>query len=68
MPLDQLAKIYHCITKTLYPIEHFGLDDYDNFIGKLNIEDFKASLSNKLPTQEEVNIFKKDYSHKIGKG
>ena len=25
MPLDQMAKIYHCKTKTLYPYEHFGL-------------------------------------------
>ena len=34
MPLDQMAKIYQgtcfgdgCKTKTLYPYEHFGLDD-----------------------------------------
>ena len=26
MPLDQMAKIYHCKTKTIYPYEHFGLD------------------------------------------
>ena len=38
----------------------------DNLIGNLNIEDFKSSLSNKLPTQEEVNIFNKDNSHKTG--
>ena len=76
MPLDQMEKIYGCKTKTLYPNEHFGLDDYDsgttrgrasglgspattksfgskatydNLIGNLNIEDFKSSLSNKLP-------------------
>ena len=47
MPLDQMAKIYHCKTKTFYPYERFGLDDYDNLIGNLNIEDFKSSLSNK---------------------
>ena len=29
MPLDQMAKIYHCKTKTFYPIENFGLDDYE---------------------------------------
>ena len=51
MPLDQMAKIYHCKTKTLYQNEHFGLDDNDNLIGNLNIEDFKSSLSNKLPAQ-----------------
>ena len=27
MPLDQMAKIYGCKTKTLYPYEYFGLDD-----------------------------------------
>ena len=63
MPLDQMAKIYHCKTITLNPYEHFGLDDYDNFIGNLKIEDFKSSISNKLPTQEEVDIFHKDNSH-----
>ena len=67
MPLDQMAKIYGCKTKTLYPYEYFGLDDYDNSIGNLNTEDFKSSLSNKLPTQEEVDNFNKDKSHKTGK-
>ena len=78
MPLDQMAKIYGCKTKTLYPYELFGLDSYDSeadngskatsqkVIGNLKIEDFKASLSNKLPTQEEVDIFNKDNSHKTG--
>ena len=67
MPLDQLAKIYGCKTKTLYPYKYFGLDSYDEVIGNLKIEDFKSSLSNKLPTQEEVDIFNKDNSHKTGK-
>ena len=67
MPLDQMAKIYGCKTKTLYPYEYFGLDSYDEVIGNLKIEDFKSSLSNKLPTQEEVHIFNKDNSHKTGK-
>ena len=44
-----------------------GLDSYQEVIGNLNIEDFKSSLSNKLPTQEEVDIFNKDNSHKTGK-
>ena len=60
MPLDQMAKIYGCKTKTLYPYEYFGLDDYDieavngskatyqEVIGNLKIEDFKSSLHNKL--------------------
>ena len=42
------------------------MDDYDNFIGNLNIEIFKSSLSNKLLTQGEVDIFKKDNRHKTG--
>ena len=67
MPLDQMAKIYGCKTKTLYPYEYFGLDSYNEVIGNLKIEDFKYSLSNKLPTQEEVDIFNKDNSHKTGK-
>ena len=54
MPLDQMAKIYHCKTKKLCPYEYFGLDSYQEVIGNLNIEDFKSSLSNNLTTQEEV--------------
>ena len=53
MPLDQMAKIYGCKTKILYPYEYFGLELYSNLIGNQNLEDFKSSLSNKLPTQEE---------------
>ena len=74
MSLDQMAKIYGCKTKTLYPYEYFGLDSlgtttksYNNLIGNLKIEDFKSSPHNKLPTQEDVDIFNKDNSHKTGK-
>ena len=59
-----MAKIYGCKTKTLYPYEYFGLDTYQEVIGNLNIENFKSSLSNKPPTQEEVDSFNKDNSHK----
>ena len=59
MPLDQLAKVYGCKTKKLYPYEYFGLNDYQEVIGNLKVEDFKSSLSNKLPTQEEVDNFNK---------
>ena len=62
-----MAKIYHCKTKTIYPFEHFGLDFYQEVIGNLIIEDVKTSLSNQLKTQEEVDIFNKDNSHKTGK-
>ena len=43
------------------------MDLYDEVIGNLKIEDFKPYLSNKLPTQEEVDIFNNDNSHKTGK-
>ena len=62
-----MTKIYGCKTKTLYPYEYFDLDSYQEVIGNLNIENFKSSLSNKLPTQEEVDNFNKDNSHKTGK-
>ena len=42
-------------------------DSYDEIIGNLKIEDFKSSLATKLPTQEEVDIFNIDNSHKTGK-
>ena len=73
MPLDQMAKIYGCKTKTLYPYEYFGLElysskaTYQEAIGNLEIEDFNSSLHNKLPTQEEVDNFNNENSHKTGK-
>ena len=67
MPLDQIAMIYHCKTKTLYPFEYFGLDEYDKFIDNVNTEDFKSSLSVKLPTQEKVDNCNRDNCHKTGK-
>ena len=73
MPLDQMAKIYGCKTKTLYPYEYFGLESYSSkatyqeAIGNLTIEDFKSSLHNKLPTQEEVDNFNNENSNKTGK-
>ena len=67
VPLDQMAKIYGCKTKTLYPYEYFGLDDYQEVICNLKIEDIKSSLHNKLPTQEEVANFINENSHKTGR-
>ena len=54
-----MTKIYHFKTKTFYTHEQFGLYyyRYDNILGNVNIEVFKSSLSNKLLTQEEVDIF-----------
>ena len=42
MPLDQMAKIYGCKTKTLYPYEYVGLDSYNNLIG--NIKNRKLQM------------------------
>ena len=67
MPLDQMAKMYGCKTKTLYPYKYFGLDDYQEVICNLKIEAFKSSLHNKLPTQEEVDNFNNENSNKTGK-
>ena len=86
MPLDQMAKINGCKTKTLCPYENFGLYElgtttklydseaasgskttYDEAIGNLKIEDFKSSLHNKLPPQEEVDNFNNENSNKTGK-
>ena len=67
MPLDQMAKIYGCKTKTLYPYEYFGLDSYNEVGGNLKIEDFESSLYNKLPTQKEVDNFNYENSHKTGR-
>ena len=73
MSLDQMAKIYGFKTKTLYPYEYFGFESYcskatyNNLIGNLKIDNFKSSLHNKLPTQEEVDIFNNENSHKTGK-
>ena len=36
-------------------------------MGNLKVEDFKSSLHNKLPTQEEVDNFNNENSHKTGK-
>ena len=79
MPLDVMAETYECKTKTLYPYENFGLDSYGSkaakgskinyreVIGNLKIEDVKSSPSNKLPTQEKVEIFNNENRHKIGR-
>ena len=64
---------YSFLAIPLDPYEYFGLDtwgtttkSYQKIIGNLNIENFKSSLSNKLATQEEVDSFNKDNSHKTG--
>ena len=67
MPLDQMVEICGCKTTTLYPNQQFALDSYQEVTGNLNIDDFKSSLFNKLPTQEQVDIFNKNNSKKLVK-
>ena len=43
------------------------MDSYDEVIGNLKREDFKSSLHKKLPTQEEVDNFNNENSHKTGR-
>ena len=40
---------------------------YQELMGNLKIEDFKSPLKNKLTTQEEVDNFNKENSHKTGR-
>ena len=57
MSLDKIAKVYN-IKKTLYPYEHFKDENsYNNKLGNLSIQDFRSSLTTRLPTQDEVDDF-----------
>ena len=76
MPLDQMAKIYFDLdsnqlgtTKKSYgsSTTKGSKATYQEVIGNLKIEDFKSSLHNKLPTQEEVDNFNNENSNKTGK-
>ena len=46
MPLDQMAKVYGCKTKTLYPYEYFGL----------GVMRAKRPMVTKLPTKKILVI------------
>ena len=67
MSINEMANTYGCKTETLYPYKYFNLDSYQEVIEDLKTEDLKSSLSNKLPTQEEVDIFNDENSHKSGR-
>ena len=58
-----MAKIYGCKTKTLYRYEYFGLDTYNEVISNQKIEDFYSSLSNSLPTLDDIDIFNNENGH-----
>ena len=68
MSLDKLAKVYNIKNKTLYPYEYFKDEkSYNNKLGNLSIQDFRSSLTTKLPTQDEVDDFNNSNSKKTGK-
>ena len=66
--LDKIAKVYNIKNKTLYPYEYFKDENsYNNKQGNLSIQNFRSSLTTKLPTQDEVNDFNNSNSNKTGK-
>ena len=68
MSLDKIANVYNVKSKTLYPYEYFKDENsYNNNLGNLSIEDFRSSLTNKLPNQVEVDKFNNSNSMKTGK-
>ena len=68
MSLDKIAKVYNIKNKTLYPYEYFKDENsYNNKLGNLSIQDFRSSLTTKLPTQDEVDDFNNSNSYKTGK-
>ena len=68
MSLDKIAKVYNIKNKTLYPYEYFKDENsYTNKLGNLSIQDFRSSLTTKLPTQDEVEDFNNSNSKKTGK-
>ena len=67
MSLDKMAKVYNVKNKTLYPYEYFkDENNYNNKLGNLSIQDFRSSLTTKLPTQYEVDDFNISNSNKTG--
>ena len=68
MSLDKMAKVYNVKNKTLYPYEYFKDEkSYNNKLCSLSIQDFRSSLTTKLPTQDEVDDFNNSNSNKTGK-
>ena len=68
MSLDKMAKVYIIKNKTLYPYEYCKDENsYNNKLGNLSIQDFRSSLTTKLPTQDEVEDFNNSNSNNAGK-
>ena len=67
MSRDKTAKVYNVKNKTLYPYENFKDENsYNNKLGNLSIQDFRSSLTTKLPTQDEVDDINNSNSYKTG--
>ena len=67
MSLDKMAKVYNVKNRTLYHFEYFKDESsYNNKLGNLSIQDFRSSLTTKLPTQDEVDDFNNSNSKKTG--
>ena len=66
MSLDEIAKVYNIKYKTLYPYEYFKDENsYNNKLGNPSIQNFRSSLTTKLPTQDEDD-FNNSNSNKTG--
>ena len=58
MSLYKRANVYQVKCKLLYPYEYFKDENsYKNKLGNLSIEDFRSSLTAKLPTQADFDNF-----------
>ena len=67
MSLYKIAKVYNIKNKMLYPYEYFKDENsYNNKRGNLSIQDFRSSLTTKLPTQDEVDGFNNSNSNETG--
>ena len=68
MSLDKIGNVYNIKNKTFYPYEYFkDGNSHNNKLGNLSIQDFRSSLTTKLPTQDEVDDFNISNSNKTGK-
>ena len=58
MSPDKMANVYQLESKTLFPYEYFKDEiSYNKELGNLSQEDFRSSLTAKLPTQADVDNF-----------
>ena len=68
MSLDKMADVYGIKSKTLYPYENFkDANSYNHKLGNLPMEDFRSSLTNRLPLTAEIDEFNIKKREKSGK-